>query len=321
MNDPYNIWNGEKFEFTLNKICKIIYKGTFKIPDKFKAIADISVKRIMADNISEKSGIRVVFDLSWNKEKLESKKKIQKYLEDGIIVVTDRIYKDNYGKEIPVIKVQDPWKAWIDIGRYVKNVFPIPTIGITGSAGKTTATVLAQCVFNERYNTFISGEDGKNFNTTLQIVNQWILRGNPEYTFHIQECGGETPTLIESSAQVINADAFGITNIDTSQHIATYGSQENLISDKTSFDRVRKENTFAVINLDDNILKNFKFKSPVVTFAIDDKTADYVGCNIKQTGEFLEFDVLNNDRCVHIKINIVGKHNVYNALMVFAFAK
>lgn len=322
-NDPLKVWDGQRFVFTLKKLCKIIFgDNQYSLPAKFHDIADKPIKRVMADNMVEKNGIRVVFDLSWNVDEIQSKGKIQKYIENGIIVVTNRIYKDKAGKKLDVIDVVDPYEAWVALGRYVKNVIPMPTIGITGSAGKTTSTMLAKCVFDEKYNTFISGENGRNYNTVLQVVNQWILRANNDYTFHVQECGGETPKLIEYTANVINADAFGITNIDTSQHIATYKTSENLISDKTSFDRVRKENTFGVINIDDDVLKNFNFKSPVITFAINNKDADYVAENIEQRGEYLEFDIVDkNAESTHIKINIIGKHNVYNALMVYAFAK
>ncbi len=321
-SDIYGVWNGEKISFTLRQLCNIIFDGSqYRLPEKLKKYEDSVLERVTADNTPIKDGLRVVFDLSWNVPPEESEKKIIDYLNQGVIVVSNRVFKDAKGRIYPVITVKDTWEAWIKLGQYVKAIFPMPTIAITGSAGKTTTTMFAECVFNQRYKTFVSGLDGRNFNTTLQIVNQWILRINPEYNFHVQECGAETPGLIEASARVINCDGFGITNIDTTQHIATYGTAEKLIADKTSFDRVRKESTFGIINLDDEILRNHEFVSDITTFAINDKSADYVGENIVQNGDLLEFDVLNEGNSVHIKIHIIGKHNVYNALLVFAFAK
>lgn len=321
-HDPFEVWNGEKFQFTLKKLCDIIFNGReYTMPRAFVKIQDRIIDRVTADTMPAAKGMRVVFDLSWNVSEEVSAKKILGYLRSGVVVVTNRSFMDSKGKKYPVIRIRDTWEAWINLGKYVKGVFPMPTIGITGSAGKTTSTMFAECVFNEKYKTFVSGLNGKNFNTTLQIVNQWILRIDPSYTFHVQECGAETIDLIKSSASVLNVDGFGITNIDTTQHIATYENAENLIADKTSFDRVRRDDTFGVINLDDEILKNFDFKSPVITFAINDESADYVGKNIIQNGELLEFDVVSKDETVPIRIHIVGKHNVYNALMVFAFAK
>lgn len=321
-HDPFGVWNGEKFQFTLKKLCDIIFNGReYTMPKAFAKIQDRIIDRVAADTMPAVKGLRVVFDLSWNVSEEESAKKILGYLRSGVVVVTRRSFTDSKGKKYPVIRIRDTWEAWINLGKYVKGVFPMPTIGITGSAGKTTSTMFAYCVFNEHYKTFISGLNGSNYNTTLTIVDQWIQRANPEYTFHVQECGGETIDLIKSSASVLDVDGFGITNIDTAQHIATYETAENLIADKTSFDRVRKDDTFGVINLDDEILKDFEFQSPVITFAIDDESADYVGKNIIQNNGLLKFDVVSKDETVPISIHIVGRHNVYNALMVFAFAK
>lgn len=320
--DPYGVFINGKFRFTLKKICEIIdEKETNIIPSIFRHLKDAEINRITADNMPAKTGLRVLFDLSWNKTDEESRPKIIEYIKDGVIVFSNRKFIDNDGNRLETVYIENPWDAWIAIGKYVKKVFPMPTIAITGSAGKTTCTMFAQCVFNEKYNVFISGEDGKNFNTPLQIVNQWVLRANESFNFHIQECGGETPQLIETSAKIIKPDAFAINNIDTTQHIATYGTPERLIEDKTSFDRVRKENTFGVINLDDEILKNFNFNSPIITYAVKNKNADFVAENIIQNGRYLEFDVVSKEEIVHIKINIVGEYNVYNALMVFALAK
>lgn len=321
-NDPFGVWNGEKFEFTLKKLCDIIFNGRpYTMPAAFQNIQDKPLSYVSADKMPELKGLRVVFDLSWNVDPAESEKRIKNYLSQGIIIVTKRRFLKNKTEKYPVIRIRDVWEAWINLGKYVKNVFPMPTIGLTGSAGKTTSTMFAECVFNERYNTFVSGLNGLNYNTTLSIVGQWILRANPSYNFHVQECGGETIDLIKASAQVLDVDGFGITNIDTTQHIATYKTPENLIADKTSFDRVRNENTFAVINYDDKILRKFRFESPVISFAINDESADYVGKNIVQNNELLEFDVVSKEETVHIRIHIIGEHNVYNALMVFAFAK
>lgn len=63
MCDPYNIWNGKTFQFTLKKITKIVFeKDDYSIPDKFKKIENDIVKRVTADNMPNVKGIRVLFD-------------------------------------------------------------------------------------------------------------------------------------------------------------------------------------------------------------------------------------------------------------------
>lgn len=321
MNDIYNVWNGEKFEFTLRKICQIVFDGDSSvIPADFEHIADKPVAEVITHKTRKNTGIRVIFDVFFNQK--ASEKDIVEQIKSGLIVITPRTVKNENGQSYPSIYIDNPYEGWIKLGQYVKNVIPMPTIGITGSAGKTTSTMLAKCVFTERYKVFLSGENGENLNNLTEIVNQWIQRCNFNYNFHIQECGGGSPGLVEREARTICADMYGITNIDTAQHLSTYRTKENLIEDKTSFDRVRKnDNVVGVINIDDEILKTYDFSGKIITFGINNEEADYIGKNIVQNDEFLEFDIQYENNITHLKIRIVGKDNVYNALMVFAFAK
>lgn len=321
MSDKYNVWNGKRFVFTINKLCGIIFDDdNFPLPEGIKVIADKALSEVIPDKARKKNGIRVVFDVFCNQK--ASEQHIIDQARNGIIVITPRKITDVKGKEIATIYCESPYDAWVKLGQYVKGVFPMPTIGITGSAGKTTTTMLADCVFSERYKTFLSGKNGQNLNNLIEIVNQWILRCTPEYNFHIQECGGGTPKLVEREATAIGADVYGITNIDTAQHLATYKTADNLIKDKTSFDRVRKDGTVGVINIDDDILARYPFEGTMVTFGIKNKEGDYYAENISQKNNFLEFDIVSREGITnHFKINIVGKDNVYNALMVYAFAK
>ena len=206
MFDPYGIWSGSSFSFDLDTVCKIIYDKTdYSIPPKFNSILHQKVMSVAADYMPAKDGIRIVFDLSWKKPLEKTKETMVKYIEAGVIVVSNRTFFGKNNKPLDSIYVDDVWEAWIALGRYVKKVLPMPTIAITGSTGKTTCTMFAKHVFDERYNVFISGENGKNFNVPQSIVVQWLLRCNETNNFHIQECGGETPKLIETSARIIDA--------------------------------------------------------------------------------------------------------------------
>lgn len=320
MGDIYNIWNGACFEITLRKLCKIVFDGDdSRIPPEFAEIADEPAKEVMVNLSSQKSGVRIIFD-NYHSQKA-SLKHITEYIKSGIVVFTPRVLKKNAEEAYPSIYAEDPVKCWIKLGQYVKNVIPMPTIGITGSSGKTTVSMFANCVFSEKYHVFCPTGKGKNLNNLTELVNQWILHVNDEYDFHIQECGGGTPQHIERQADTLNPDVFGITNIDTAQHLATYKTIDNLVQDKMSFDNVAKETAIGIVNADDPRIANYPFKHEVITFGIEDRNADCVACNIEQSNEFLEFDVVYKKRKTHLKINIVGTVNVYNALMVFLFAK
>ncbi len=314
-NDIYNVWNGKKFVFTLGKICEIL--GT-ELPEVWKKSENREIKHFGYKTIIEKANDNgILFDAKPQKSRTPS---IIEAAGRGVFIVSNKEYIDSDGNPVPTIKA-DGRDAWIALGKYIKEVFPMPTIGITGSVGKTTTTMFADCVFSEKFNVFVSGRNGKNWNGPRTIVQQMIRRYGPEYDIHIQECGGGSPNLIEGLAEMLTVDAFGITTIDTFHHIDAYKTADNIIADKTSFDKHANPDAICVVNLDDEILRKYPFKCRKVTFAVNDKTADYVGRNIIQNGAYLEFDVDDHKKLVHISIEIAGTHNVYNALMVFAFAR
>ncbi len=181
--------------------------------------------------------------------------------------------------------------------------------------------MLLEYVFAEKYKTYVGGSGGKNYNTHYAMVWQMLSRYSPEYDVHIQECGAGRSRLITEAAQMLNVDTFGITKISKTHHMDAYKDVEDLISDKTSFDRIHKPGAFGVINADDEVLKSYPFQSKIITYGITNDKADYIGTNIVQNGDMLEFDIEHEGNKSHFAINIVGKHNVSNALMVYVIAK
>lgn len=157
----------------------------------------------------------------------------------------------------------------------------IPTIGITGSIGKTTIAFVRN-MFSERGKVFVSGG---NLNVWYLFINQMIKRFDNTYKYHIQEVGRGRPGLVEEPAKVLNSDAFCITNI-LPHHLNNYKGIDGVFYYKTSFDRASKLDAFVVMNIDDR-LRNFKFNHRVITCGIEHEEADYVAYNVKQIGAWL----------------------------------
>lgn len=315
-NDIYDVWNGEKAVFTLDKIFKII---GIPIPYQYLNVKDVEIKELNCNEFSTPNfngnELYVLFDV-W--PSIKNKQRFVNYAERGAIIFSPVNYLGRDNLPIPRIYVESGIQAWYKIGRYIKNLFDMPTVGITGTVGKTTTTLFAQYVFSEKYNVFTSGN---NRNTAVEITKQLILRYSPEYNFHIQETGGGRSRLVEESVKLIQPDAFCITKINKYHHIDNYESPEEIVYDKTSYDRYSKENTFGVINIDDDELRNHEFDSKMITCGVNSADAQYTAKDIKQKGMYLSFTVCGNGEEVPIKIKIVGTHNVYNALLVFALAK
>ena len=162
--------------------------------------------------------------------------------------------------------------------------------------------MLLEYVFAEKYKTYVGGSGGKNYNTHYAMVWQMLSRYSPEYDVHIQECGAGRSRLITEAAQMLNVDTFGITKISKTHHMDAYKDVEDLISDKTSFDRIHKPGAFGVINADDEVLKSYPFQSKIITYGITNDKADYIGTNIVQNGDMLEFDIEHEGHKSHFAI-------------------
>ena len=322
VNDVYLVWDGTRCVFTLRKISQIT--GMI-IPEELTKdldtpIAELGINVLRNGAKSRDDGLQVLFIYDYYKSKEELHKN---YIEKGVIIVSHVLLKDENGKPYPMIMLESKMEvrfAILAIGKYIKSMFPIPTVGVTGSIGKTTLTRFLECIFAERYSVFSSGER----NTWASIPRYLIQHYGPEYTFHVQECGGGIPSAVERLADMISADAFCITNI-LPQHLDNYKTIENILYDKTGFDRIPEKKCFGVINIDDDRLRNYKFNNRIITCGIEHTEADYVAKNIRQNGMHLEFDIIYKEgetlHTVPVKINIPGVHNANGAVMAFAMAK
>lgn len=315
--DNYNVYHNGKWEFTLESICKIINAALPKGFEDIKKeiIGEFWLDDIPSKKLTDKDQLQILFI---SNQFLSDENKLKKIIDQKRIKIISEqgIYCEN--RPVVSIVVENVNEAWCKIGRYMKETFPMPTIGITGSIGKTTTVRLAQNVFSEKYRVWVSG---LNRNVSSLVIRKMMRDYGPDFNFHIQEVGGGDIGRVERMASFLNTDAFGITGIETMHHLDKYKNTVNLVYDKTSFDRYGKKNQIGVINADDDILPYQTFKSNIVTYGIKNKDADFVGQNIHQNGSYLEFDVNDHKELVHIKIQIPGVHNVYNALMVFALAK
>lgn len=315
-NDIYNVWDGKKIQFTLDKIFRIL---NLPIPIEYFDKKDIPITELSFNELDSKvlrpNKIYVLFDV-W--PSIKNKERFIEYTEKGVIIFSSASYTGRDRLPIKTVHVPSGIEAWYALGRYVKKLFDMPTIGITGTVGKTTSTRFAESVFSEKFNVFTSGN---NRNVAVVIVQQLIKRYSPEFNFHIQEIGGGRSKLVEESVRVVRPDSFVITKINKFHHADHYESPDEVVYDKTSFDRYSDENTVGVINFDDDELKAHEFKSNIIKCGIESTDAEYTAKDIEQRGMYLTFNVCYKEKEVPVKIQIVGTHNTSNALLVFALAK
>lgn len=113
-----------------------------------------------------------------------------------------------------------------------------------------------------------------------------------------------------------------LTNIGDA-HLDLYESKENILWDKMSLERYMKDGGVVFLNLDDDMLRRSmpQFIHKIITFALDEKDADYRAENIVVTKDGTQFDVVCADGRFPVKLQLFGEHNAYNALAAIALAR
>lgn len=199
-------------------------------------------------------------------------------------------------------------------GLWVKN-YDAKVVSITGSVGKTSTTDMIGCVVSAAYNMHkVVG----NQNTTWQIVD-FAFKLERAHEVYVQECSGSFPGQMEKSSRVLQTDLFVLTNIGNG-HIGRYGGkQQRLLYEKVALDRHGAENATGIVNWDDALLNRITFRHPVQGFSMKDPAADFYSEDVVEQDGVITFRVVEKDGTrTPVVLNVVGIHNVYNALAAFA---
>lgn len=173
------------------------------------------------------------------------------------------------------------------------------SIAVCGSHGKTTTTSMLTCAFNDnalKPTAFIGGNSPSLNNLT---------KGNKDYVI-LEACEYKKNFLdIKPTVSVV-------LNIDD-DHVDTFSSDLDRYHAFSKF----TENTLCFYNKDD--IKDYPLSAKkLISFGIK-SDCEYLAVNLKKNQKGYSFTVRhNNQNLVRVNLNILGKHNVYNALACVA---
>lgn len=229
---------------------------------------------------------------------------------DGIACLSEKVLA---GKDY--ILVENTKQALIDLAKYYRGKFTFPVVAITGSVGKTSTRNMIASVLYVKYN--IAQTIG-NFNNEIGLPLS-ILNGiNNDTQVGVFEIGMNHLGEIDFLSDILKPDYAIITNIGTA-HIGNLGSQENILKAKFEvFNHISLTGT-GIINADDKLLYDNKSKIPcrTLTYGIENYLADVKTADIVGTLSGYKFIV---DDYTY-DLNLLGKHNIYNALSAITIAK
>jgi len=237
---------------------------------------------------------------------------IGKAFEDGAAaIVCERI---PYKVKGNVILVDDSLHAFGSLAKNHKRVIAPLTVGITGSVGKTTTKQFIYSVLKEKYTTHKT--DG-NFNNEIGMPIT-ILRMPCDTEALVLEMGMSFKGEISRLTRIAEPDIAVITNVGSS-HIENLGSREGIRDAKMEIAEGLREGGKLVLNGDEPLLAGV---DGAIYVSMENEDSDYRAVNVKEMDGYYTFDIACAEGIVKdFRINVLGIHNVYNAVLSYAVGK
>ena len=216
----------------------------------------------------------------------------------------------------PWIHVEDTKKALQDIGAYYRRRFTLPLVGITGSVGKTTTREMIAAALSASFRVY---KTKKNLNSQVGVP--ITLCGiSSEDEIGVLELGMSEPGEMTIIARIADVDMAVITNVGVT-HIEQLGSQENIFREKMTIQDGLKDGGILFLNGDDELLRTARAKEGcrTVTFGSRD-TCDYRCEDVRIEDGYPVFTAVHGETRLLVRLGIMGRHNVSNALAALAVA-
>jgi len=223
---------------------------------------------------------------------------------------TVAIVSEDIDVSIPMIKVSDTKKAYQDIATYHRSKFPIKTIGITGSNGKTTVKDMLSNILSVKYKKVLSTE--KNFNNTLGVP-QTLLKLDHTYDVAVIEMRMKHKGEVQTLANIVKPDIAIVTGI----------SHDIFKPEIEMIAGLKEAGVLLLCSDDERLAKVESYQHEVLFCGLenDDRNLLYA-TNIEQfwTDEKfgLTFLVHYQGKAYPCELPVLGRHNVQNALLALA---
>jgi UDP-N-acetylmuramoyl-tripeptide--D-alanyl-D-alanine ligase len=229
------------------------------------------------------------------------------------VVRRDRI--ERFPTKRRLILVDDTLVALQTLGTAVRRLWAKPLVGITGSTGKTTTKDAIAHVLARRFRVFKSeGNFNNHFGLPLML-----LKLEPEHDIAVIEMGMSHAGEIAALAKLAQPEIGVVTNV-APVHLEFFNSVAEIARAKYELVQSLPAGGTAILNADDEYVSQFgsDFHGKVMLYGIN-RPAEIRAENMENLGALgSKFDLVVGSCRERVVLQLVGAHNIYNALAAVA---
>lgn len=217
---------------------------------------------------------------------------------------------------IPTIKVANTRKALAELAQYHREQFNIPFISVTGSCGKTTTKNLLAGIFSQAGKTLYNTSS---FNNDIGVP-LTLLQLTEQHQYAIIEMGANHAGEIAFLTHLVHPHIAIITNA-AAAHLEGFGDLDGVACAKGEIFQGLDGQGVAIINADDHYAEFWKQLAGsrrTLTFGLS-PAADVTARDIRYTESGQpQFELMIEGHSVPVELQLMGSHNVHNALAAAA---
>ena len=220
---------------------------------------------------------------------------------------------------LPQLVVKDTREALGRLGALNRAGYDKPVAAITGSSGKTTVKEMLACILRTRGPVLATKG---NLNNDLGVP-LTLLELTLEHTAAVIELGASRLGEIAYTVGMTQPHVAVLNNAGTA-HVGEFGGPDKIVEAKGEILEGLPADGIAVLNLDDKAFGIWKARAAgrkVLSFALTNPAADfYAGTLSRDARGCPGFDMHTPLGVARVQLNLLGNHNVANALAAAAAA-
>ncbi|WP_438281056.1 UDP-N-acetylmuramoyl-tripeptide--D-alanyl-D-alanine ligase [Pseudomonas alabamensis] len=243
------------------------------------------------------------------------------YLADvqGKGAVAALVQREVPGIDLPQLVVADTRLALGHLGALNRQAFDKPVVAITGSSGKTTVKEMLASILRT-VGPVLATRGNLNNDLGAPLT---LLEIGGEHSAAVIELGASRLGEIRYTVGLTRPQVAILNNAGTA-HVGEFGGPDKIVEAKGEIIEGLEADGTAVLNLDDKAFSIWQQRAagrPVITFALHNADASFHASDIVHDARGCPaFQLHGPTGSVAVQLNLLGTHNVANALAAAAAA-